>query len=43
VREDAVEKFVDLVPGLYRDVTGLRATAHVCRAADGATVSTYDL
>jgi galactokinase len=43
VHEEAVDEFVDRVPGLYRDVTGLRATAHVCRPAMGATVSTYDM
>ena len=42
VHEDAVSEFIARVPVEYRERTGRTATTHVCRAAAGAGVSTYE-
>lgn len=42
VHEDAVIDFVTRVPAEYEARTGRAAVPHVCRAAVGASVTTYD-
>jgi galactokinase len=40
VRDDAVERYLNEVPGAYRQATGIEPAVYVCKATDGASLVT---